>query len=156
MTDILGYAPGEALSPTSTGVRATEPYPIGEALSTHLADRRWIEEAMRRLDAFSALPNDWDEGGSLAPLAAAIRTSRAVILALADAGMPRPFLTPSDGGSVTFEWSGSHLMVELDVKSETEACLYFSSGSEGEEWEGDPTNSPTNLDKLLRLIAEGA
>jgi hypothetical protein len=110
---------------SARGYRSAVPSPY---FLTTARQASWLPEAKRLLIELSELPPNWDSYGGK-PLSPAMRAEASALLEqIAEPGLPMPAIVPTTDGSIQFEWHERDIDLELRIRSQSLAELFFEDG----------------------------
>jgi hypothetical protein len=109
---------------------------LSDELEISSYDRLLLETVLeRQLASFRSLEENWDSYGALPIDENAIRSARALLVELAVAQLPSPYVVPTSKGGLALEWHGQARELGLEIlPGNRGAEVFFANDETGEEW----------------------
>ena len=103
----------------------------------------WLPRVERQLRAIAALAPGWDSHGAPSPDGRVVDAAERLIGCVSEAGaLPEPYVNPTPGGGVQFEWESGPRYFEVEVLAERAAQYFYRDDAlrieeQGEVFEGE-------------------
>jgi hypothetical protein len=115
----------------------------------------WLQDAVEKLSAFVALPQNWDSHGSSQISVATANHASQLLTTLCDLGLPAPRLVPTSSGGVQLEWHDDGVDLELELFPDGRIIAVFDDTQSSESWEQElPQNDLIPIEAALRRIID--
>jgi hypothetical protein len=100
--------------------------PAGAATAVRI--RNWYEKWHTRIQQLAPLPDGWNGYGAAAPTEPALRTARALLVALSDADCEPTRVAPSAVGGIGITRRAGSRKVYVECYNNANVCALFSDG----------------------------
>jgi hypothetical protein len=112
----------------------------------------WLPFVRNQLDAIESLPDGWDSNGASSPIQSWVASARSFIDNLSqEENLPQPYVNPSRGGGIQFEWELGPRYFEVEIVGERAAAYFYCDTEKREEEEGKLLVGDS-LQKILQYI----
>ncbi|MDQ3766382.1 MAG: hypothetical protein M3346_03450 [Actinomycetota bacterium] len=113
----------------------------------HGAADTWVYETRQRIKEFGLLPRDWDSYGAPAVGTMALEAAADIVPRLAMLSW-KPFVAPTSGGGVAFDWEASSGSLVIEASATGVVVTRYYNDDDDQDWEVPFGREPLSLDEL--------
>ncbi len=114
----------------------------------------WVVPTGEALISKLQLPPNWDSYGALPINRQRVDDAITVLLATMSANSEAPWVVPTTDGGIQLEWHRKNEDLEVEIRGQGDASIYFHNARSGEEWERPLfQNIPCLRDLLAQWVA---